>query len=429
MKKLGCMLSAVVLSVVLADSAFGQEPKACRWGASAYFIPGRQLVVDSYERKWLQGKESSAVGLKLTHAALPSDSDAYAHDYRYPTLSLGLNYSMNHGVTMHRSPDPDWGLAQMVDYDSRLGNTVSAYLEFARPLLRSGRWEVDYTLAAGIGYNKTKYNPENNVDNELIGSRWLIYFGAGTHVCYQFCQDWALKAGVDFFHHSNGALNRPNKGSNTWGPSLALCYRPYYRALTHGDSDGDTHSEHPSGMSAFKKYCFLNFVAGIGGKTMLEDWKLTQFNTPPGDADYRTSDFRFYMAYSLQTDVMYRYARRWASGLGVDFAYGTYADHIRQLDEKMGKTARHSPWSLGLAVRHEAYYHRLALSMSVGVYLHRQMGADAKIVEKPYYEKIGLSYAFPSLGGLSVGGRVNAHSTKADFTEFVLSYPLRLFLL
>ena len=45
---------------------------------------------------------------------------------------------------------------------------------------------------------------------------------------------------------------------------------------------------------------------------MLEDWIYTQFGTAPGEEHYRTDQFKSYIAYSLQADVMCRYARRWA---------------------------------------------------------------------------------------------------------------------
>ncbi len=50
--------------------------------------------------------------------------------------------------------------------------------------------------------------------------------------------------------------------------------------------------------------------------------------------------------------------------------------------------------------------------MALGVYLYRHMGASAKEIEKPYYERIGIK----------------AHLTKADLTEIVISLPFRLFL-
>ena len=99
---------------------------------------------------------------------------------------------------------------------------------------------------------------------------------------------------------------------------------------------------------------------------------------------------------------------------------------MEELDQQAGSTLRHSPFSFGLAAKHEAHYGRLSLAVSLGVYLYRRMGANAKINETPYYERIGLHYALPWFNGLTVGVNVKAHKTKADLTEVVVGVPIRL---
>ena len=47
--------------------------------------------------------------------------------------------------------------------------------------------------------------------------------------------------------------------------------------------------------------------------------------------------------------------------------------------------------------------------MALGVYLYRHMGASAKEIEKPYYERIGIFYTIPRLHHLRVGCSVKAH--------------------
>ena len=388
-------------------------------GYTRHAGPAWQIATDAYERKWLRDRQAFSVGFEVNRHTLPADSDAFARDYGYPTLSLGAEFNLNHGVTMHRTADPAWGKAQMVDYDSHLGDIISVYGAFERPLWRSRRWQLAYLLRAGIGYGPHKYNRHNNIDNELIGSRYTIYIGGGLTATWQFSRDWALQAGLLYGHHSNGALNRPNKGENHVGPLVGVRYAPSHQAAA------------PASVPAaqpFTPYWYANLRLGVGGKTLLEDWQLTQFGTDPEAPRYRTDKFRFYMAYSAQVDLMWRYARRWASGIGADISYGTYADRVRDLDEAAGRSLPHSPWSFGLGLRHEAYYHRLSLDMALGVYLYRHMGASAKEIEKPYYERIGIFYTIPRLHHLRVGCSVKAHLTKADLTEIVISLPFRLFL-
>lgn len=389
-----------------------------RMGLSLEFVPGRVINMDKYQTKYMKTHDNYSMALKFNFVSLPSDSNAYAAKFGYPELGAGIRFCYNNKVTMHRGLDPDWGQALPVDYDSHLGNTITAYGSFSRAFFRSRRWETSYSFDFGVGYSHRKYNRHNSIDNDLVGSRWLIYFGAGLYATYHISNDWGVKAGVSYYHHSNGALNRPNKGSNMVGPSVALCYTPYYKELVQNRK-----SFRPA---AFEKFWYCDVALGIGAKTMNEDWLKTQYNIAPEDKDYRTDKFRLYAAYSLQTDIMYRYEYRYASGIGLDLFYGTYADHVKELDQKDGFTCKHSPWSFGVAAKHQVFYHNISLAMALGVYLHREMGNNAKEIEKPYYERIGIHYSIPQLHGLTVGCNVKAHLTKADLTEQVISYPIRL---
>lgn len=419
--------SALSASATTLTSA-GDSATAPRYGFVLSATPSQLISMDKYQRKYQRHKSSVSLEFQLNRATLPSDSDAFAADYGYPTFSLGMRYSIN-DVTMRRTSDPAWGLAEMVDYDSRLGNQISAYLLFTRPFFRHKRWSADYSLGTGIGYSHLKYNPVDNVDNELIGSRFLIYFAAGFHATYRIASQWGIRAGADYYHLSNGALNRPNKGANFIGASIGVQYFPYYDEVRDkGANENDVAPRrHPrSGIEGAMQGLFSRVTVGVGGKVLNEEWQHTQFRTRPGDPGYRTNRFHFYTAYSLSADLMYRYARRWASGIGADVFYGPYASRVEEIDTADGISTSHSPWSVGISAKHSVYYHRLSLDGAVGVYLYRHMGANAEIIEKPYYERIGLSYSFPFLGGVSLGASVKAHLTKADFTELTLSVPIRI---
>ena len=382
--------------------------------------PGTVLATDKYVKKWLKEKKTWAVAAELHYTPQPEDNDDFAKDYNYPTFSVGLRYSFNHGTTMHREADPDWGQLVPVDYDSQLGNVLTLYGTFSRPLYRNRHWELAYFLGGGVGYSHKTYNKTDEIDNELIGSHLNIYFTAGASATYRINRNWGIKAGIDFSHHSNGALYRPNKGTNYFGPFMGLVYYGQDR------TDRTSPSLSREGRERSPRYWFAEFSLGIGAKTLLEDWQRTQFQTPPEDPDYRTEHFNVYTAFSLQADILYRYARRWASGVGVDVFYGSYSNHVKALDEADGYDDKHSPWSVGIAAKHEVFYRNLSVRMGIGYYLFRRMGHGASAVEKPYYERIGVHYAFPKLNGLSIGFNVNAHLTKADFTEIQIAFPIKL---
>ena len=320
---------------------------------------------------------------------------------------------------MHK--DTPWGEAQPVNYTSKLGNFLTLYGTFNRPLYRSEHWQWGYYLGTGVGYTSLKYNQKNNIDNEYIGSHLNIFFTAGLYGQYKVAREWSIKAGLDFAHHSNGAMARPNKGANYLGPFLGIVYEP--EKETTKVAKGNTLPKNP-----FQKYWFTEFTLGVGGKTLIEDWQQTQFETPQGHPDYRKEQFAFYGAYSFHTHLLYRYARRWASGVGFGLFYGDYISRVAQHDKEHGYTGeKHSPWSLSIEGRHEIFYGNMSVRVSLGYYLYRHMGYKSRNgLERPYHEQVGVFYSFPKLKNLTLGFSVNAHATKADFTELQITMPVKL---
>lgn len=387
-----------------------------KMGIEFRYIPAQTLTLDKEPRIWTKTKDTHSWAAQIN---VTPTKNAYAHDYNYPTFSFGLRYHLNHGTTMHR--DNPWGEAQPVNYTSKLGNFLTLYGTFNRPLYRSKHWQWGYYLGTGIAYTSLKYNQKNDIDNEYIGSHLNIYFNAGLYGQVKIAKEWSVKGGLDFAHHSNGAMARPNKGANYFGPFVGLVYEP--QQATSPIAKRNTEATQP-----FQKYWFTEFSLGLGGKTLLEEWLQTQFNTPQGQPDYRKEHFTYYGAYSFHTHLLYRYARRWASGVGVGLFYGEYAHRIARMDKENGHTdEKHSPWSASIEARHEVYYRNVSVRLTLGYYLYRHMGYSANHgLEYPYHEQVGVFYSFPKLKGLTLGFSVNAHATKADFTELQLSIPVRL---
>ena len=385
-------------------------------GIEFRYIPAQTLTLDKEPRIWTKTKDTHSWAAQIN---VTPTKNAYAHDYNYPTFSFGLRYHLNHGTTMHR--DDPWGEAQPVNYTSKLGNFLTLYGTFNRPLYRSKHWQWGYYLGTGIAYTSLKYNQKNDIDNEYIGSHLNIYFNAGLYGQVKIAKEWSVKGGLDFAHHSNGAMARPNKGANYFGPFVGLVYEP--QQATSPIAKRNTEATQP-----FQKYWFTEFTLGLGGKTLLEEWLQTQFNTPQGQPDYRKEHFTYYGAYSFHTHLLYRYARRWASGVGVGLFYGEYAHRIARMDKENGHTdEKHSPWSASIEARHEVYYGNVSVRLTLGYYLYRHMGYSANHgLEYPYHEQVGVFYSFPKLKGLTLGFSVNAHATKADFTELQLAIPVRL---
>lgn len=408
--------------VTEGDTAVQAKPS--RYGFAVYANPGRIVPTDDYVSSWLKKRGTAGIGAEMTYMSLPRDSFAYARDFGYPTFAFGVRYTFNGSVRMHRDEVSSWQQLETVDYDSHLGDFISLYAAFRRPLWRTRHWEADYTLGLGLAYATLAYNKEDDIDNELIGTYINCYFNAGVHVTYHVVPQWGIRVGVDLVHHSNGTLDRPNRGVNAVGPTVGIVYTPYYAEVTEAPR---------TAHKPFSPFWYVDMTAGVGAKTLDEEWQLTQFKTASDEADYRTEHFRLYAAYSLQAAVMRRYARRWGSGLGVDVFYGSYYSRVREIVNADGGAEHLSPWSVAVAARHEVFYGRWSAPMAVGYYVFRHMGSWAEGMEKRYYERVGIKYNIPlhhrsdvySGQWIAVGINLCAHAFKANFTELTLSVPLR----
>lgn len=400
-------------------SSIAEETDSLRhWGMQLEVNPCWVPTMDKQIKDLVKTNGAATLGLQFSRATLPADNDLFAADFGYPTFAFGLNYNIYNHVKLYRDAGGDLGLGKPVDYQSTLGNSLSAYASFERPFFRNKHWEADYAFNIGLGFSRLKYDKESQVDNLMISSNVLIFFGAGFHATYHLSDDWGIKAGVEFNHHSSGTITRPNKGSNTVGPMIGLVYTPYYAEQLK------VSGVKPTGD--FEKSKYLNFSLNVGMKTLYEDWLQTQFWTLPEDESYRTNDFKHYVSYAFQADYMSRYARRWASGIGLDFYYLSYMNHVRDLDKQNGYSESHSPFSLGISGKHEVFFHNISLSMSLGFYLFRQHGHKAKEVEQPFYETIGVKYHVPKWNNIAFGAYVRAHAFKADNTGLSISCPIFL---
>ena len=411
----------ILLACLHSVSVKGQEADtaACsHWGYEAEVQAGRVLVLDRFQKSYMRHMSDYSAALKINHVSLPSDSDAYAHDYGYPTFSVALKYSKNDRASMYRPLDYPSGNITLADYTTHLGNSCALFGSFSVPLLRNRRWEIDVTGNLGLAYSDRKYSKIHNVDNDMVGSHMLFYAGGGASATYRFAHQWGLKAGIDYWHISNGSTSQPNRSVNVLGPTLGVVYYPYYQKLL---DECNTYVP-----ETFPKYWYFNLKAGVGVRRCLEDWDYYQYKIDMSDPDYRKEDFNRYMCFSFQGDIMYRYARIAAIGAGVDVMYGSYYKHLRWIDEVQDKRCPHSPWSVALAAKHTLFYGNVSLALGLGVYLFREMGDFSNRHDLPFYNRIGVHYTMPRLADLTVGVEVKAHLSKADFTEFVVSWPIRL---
>ena len=135
---------------------------------------------------------------------------------------------------------------------------------------------------------------------------------------------------------------------------------------------------------------------------------------------------------------MYRYALRYATGIGIDMFYSSNmkeleaADRILYGDAAVDASPGYDPISVGIAVVQEVYWKNFAVHVAIGAYPYRHKGVnDKELNEKMddrergwHYEKAGFRYYFPKLGDTYLGFAIKSHSIKAEYLEFSVGIRL-----
>ena len=355
---------------------------------------------------------ASAYSLSVGFRPNAAGAQAIDIDYGLPTFEVGLQMGDYHHIRL-------WRKEPALPYHSRIGRLLTLYGGFRRDLFRndSGRWRIGYTLENGIGYCTHPYNKHTNADNEIVGSAWNIYIDLGFYTAIKVAPQWEIGFGVDYKHYSNSALDRPNKGANNIGLTARASY------LLTPDAP-PLHSL--KSTEEFKTRVYVDIAAGLAGKSLLDDWMVNYWERTPDDPKYRSSHFPIYGAFTCMVAPMWRYCRRYASGIGIDYTYAPYSDRLQRLDISRGRTNySYSRHVIGVTLRHEVFWRRISLGMGIGWYAHRKMGYTADVDEKPYYETVGVRYTPPIWNDrLYIGYQVKAHFTKADCMQLLAGVRL-----
>ncbi|WP_167032618.1 acyloxyacyl hydrolase [Chryseobacterium sp. Tr-659] len=163
--------------------------------------------VHAYTGKGLSDKLNHGYGaVEARFGWYPKDKDNWSGFYGNPSYGVGV-YSGFIG-------DPQ-----------TLGkpNAVFGFISF--PLSKKAKRNFLFlSPSLGITYDLEPFDPNNNADNDAIGSRMAVYFGLSLFATYVINREIDLVYGVDVSHFSNGRTSAPNHGLNMIGINLGLRY-------------------------------------------------------------------------------------------------------------------------------------------------------------------------------------------------------------
>lgn len=398
----------VILIVLLAStlSMSAQEVSYSVHGAEGMLIKKDESMAQLIRTQGMEYYGLSAMW-KAKGDSVSIDDEMWGR----PTIEGGLMLGDLHRVKLHRD---NHACVADVDYFSGLGYMITPFAAFRRSLTRSRRLDAGYKFENGIGITTRPYDAKTNVENEIIGSRISVFIGMGLYASWHVTDNVSLGVDATFRHYSNGKLNQPNVGINTVDVGVKATYTlqpdtvvrtPYSRGFNHG----------------FKKYVYADVNVGWCPQTLLPDWNY-EWNQLP---ENRRESFKCYNAWSASVAAMWRYSRKYASGIGVDYTYVPFTDAITTAENCLGQHAGYelSPHVLGVSLQHEAFYKNVSMRASIGYFLQKRLGYVADANQKRYYETIGLRWYLPFVKQqMYLGYNINACAIKANYFQFVVGY-------
>lgn len=352
-------------------------------------------------------------GVFVNSQANPLDSAISVYDrvFGFPTLEAGFQLLDYSHTRLHTGNTP---------YQSRVGYVWTPYIAFRRDIYRNRKWSFGYGLENGLTLCSNPYDAATNVDNDMIGQHLSIYFGLGAFAGYRITPETELSIGFEFKHVSNGATDRPNKGSNSFGLTL----RGRCDLNRPGSDNGLTFEQRLARLRAFRRepfesYMYLDINATVGFRTMYEEWLLRRDVLPEDDPRYHDGKLGLHTVWSTSLVPMFRYNQVHASGLGLEYSFGGYTGRAPLVEKEMGldRTYPHSKHTLTISGYHEVYYKRLSLAMSVGTFLFRQHGWVQTKYEPPVFETVGIRYYPKFFTPFYIGYNLKANGGKAYAME------------
>ena len=338
--------------------------------------------------------------VEMGFQTMPSDSCVYVRSYGYPLLSVGISTSSLSDFVM--------------DGDSFLPDIYSVYGAFERTHIRKERFSFGHLLNLGITTNPGVYDPVNNPGNTFLSSHIMCYFGGGFFTKWQIGKHWEAGAEVMYRHYSNGMLSVPNGGMDVIGAGAFARYRlSEYKAAE---------LKIPKHKADFDKGFIYHLALSGGIHSCWSEFKV--YNEMVENPALKQIKFKKHPRFSISADAMYRYALKYATGVGIDVFYSSNMDEIRECDivlygvEAVDNCEGYSPLSVGIAVVQELYWRNLAGYIALGTYPYLKNGISG--CQEKIYQKAGLRHYFPQFGNTLIGFAIKAHNFRAENFEFTV---------
>lgn len=180
---------------------------------------------DSLKNKSLLRYELGSVYGKTLdiHSFFPDVSNAFGFEFSILKQTSGKKYW--HQLYKY----PVFGVSLLgigLGNDSILGQAIGAYYfkEFPKKIGR--RFEWNSRIGLGLAYFTKIYDPFDNPDNYVIGSRITALAVGQTGLGFHLTNKLSIYGRMAFIHYSNGHFSVPNIGANIISGIFSIKYIP-----------------------------------------------------------------------------------------------------------------------------------------------------------------------------------------------------------
>ncbi len=281
-----------------------------------------------------------------------------------------------------------------------LGQPGALYGFISFPLSTPRRHQMVIEPAFGYSYDLKPYDPDSDVTNDAIGSRFNVYFNLNLGANYRLNREMDLIYGIDLTHFSNGRMFKPNAGLNMFGINLGVRYH------FNSQQNKIDNAEFPKQILNVRPHPIPKLRAASVNKSGITIYGAT--GLVQNDENSGTS--KQYSTFTTMAE--YHYTLNQKSG----FAIGLDAFYDNSLKEYF---PHNNLYFFGFHGGYDLLFWKMALRVQVGSYLHER----GRKYKGNYFIRPALRYHFTDHIFTQVGLKTQ-DGFKADWIEFGLGVKI-----
>lgn len=304
---------------------------------------------------------------------------AYEIDYR---RRFSGDKSWHHDYRL-----PSWGITGLVmPFPSEsLGTAVAVFPYYYLPVSYGKRANLNLKLGTGLSFLSKGFDRIENHKNIAISSQMNVVIQLGADFSWRILPRLTWNTGLFFTHFSNGAIQRPNLGTNFPTISTGVAYR-FGDQVT--DEVSKTEFEKPRGIE-WTAFLGAGFKQGrVGSKGVL-----------PAITVQGLGEKRLSPKFSLGAGLEINYNR------ALPIAY----------EQKEYATDNLTPLRAGPVIHTAYHFGKMSIVAQLGAYL-----LDQKLVDGRIFNRFGLRHEINER--IDINLTLRTHFAKADHFELGIVY-------